>query len=53
MAASNVGGSTIDYWGGLGIQLPKNIANGTKNITLRRERNIIGKTCLIIDVHAP
>jgi len=49
IAAINVGGSTIHYWGGLGIQRPKNIANSTKTITLRRERNIIGKTCLIID----
>ena len=49
IAAINVGGSTIHYWGGLGIQRPKNIANSTKTITLRRERNIIGKTCLIIN----
>jgi len=49
IAAINVGGSTIHYWGGLGIQRSKNIANSTKTITLRRERNIIGKTCLIIN----
>ena len=49
IAATQVGGCTIHYWAGLGIERPKSIASASKRICMRRKKNILGKICLIID----
>ena len=49
IAAIHIGGSTIHHWAGLGIQRLKNLASSSKTIAARRNHNIVGKHCLIID----
>ena len=49
MAAINIGGCTIHFWVGIGIHRPKSISTRNKRIVERRKKNILGKTCLIID----
>ena len=49
IASTHVGGTTVHFWAGLGITRLKSVISKQKHITARRQRNILGKTCLIID----
>jgi ATP-dependent exoDNAse (exonuclease V) alpha subunit len=52
VAATHIGGSTIHSWAGLGIQRYNTddwLHKASEKVTTKRRRNIVGKTCLIID----
>ncbi len=49
IAAIPIRGLTVHFWIGIGIHRPKTIATSNKRIQERRKKNILGKTCLIID----
>ena len=49
IAAIPIGGCTVHFWAGIGIHRPKTISTSNKKIQERRKKNILGKTCLIID----
>jgi ATP-dependent exoDNAse (exonuclease V) alpha subunit len=49
IVATDIGGTTVHFWGGLGITRLKNVNSNSKHIIARRKKNILGKTCLIID----
>jgi hypothetical protein len=49
ITAIPIGGCTVHFWVGIGIYHPKTIATNNKRIQERRKKNILGKSCLIID----
>ena len=49
IAAIPIGGCTVHFWTGIDIHRPKMISTSNKKIQERRKKNILGKTCLIID----
>ena len=49
VAATQISGTTLHSWVGLGIGRLKSVTSASKVTTARRKKNILGKTCLIID----
>ena len=49
IATIPISGCTVHFWAGIGIHRPKTISTSNKKIQERRKKNILSKTCLIID----
>ena len=49
IAAINIGGRTLHFSVGISIHYPKTVSTWNKWIVEHQKRNILGKTCLIVD----